>query len=151
MAMWQIAGPEESISARAGLTAVLPVGRAKDKERQGAVGWAGKMSEGTQPEHSRMVRNHWWWRPGWRTGRRAYTFHVVFNNGTTEGTANVQRLVSDYQRALMDVDGLDHIPGEWLHLTMQGVGFVDEVSDTEVDAIIAAVGNHCSHLAPFDL
>lgn len=30
------------------------------------------------------------------------------------------------------------MPSEWLHLTVQGVGFADEVSDADVGAITAA-------------
>jgi hypothetical protein len=24
------------------------------------------------------MADHWWWRPGWRPGRRMYTWHVTF-------------------------------------------------------------------------
>ncbi len=102
-------------------------------------------------EHSPTVRNHWWWRPGWRTGRRAFTFHVVFNNRTVEGVDGLRRLVREYQRAVVDLGGLDPIPAEWLHLTVQGVGFVDEVRDEDVRAIVAAACRRCGALAPFKL
>jgi 2'-5' RNA ligase len=109
------------------------------------------MTDSMDPEHSPAVRDHWWWRPGWRQGRRAYTFHVVFNDGKVDGAADLRRLVRDYQATLVDLGGLDPIPAEWLHLTMQGVGFVDEVSVRDVQAILTAVGRHCAELAPFDL
>ncbi len=101
--------------------------------------------------HSPTVGDHWWWRPGWRLGRRAYTFYVVLNNDAVDGADGLRRLVRDYQRAVADLDGLDPIPAEWLHLTVQGVGFVDEVGDEDVRAIVAAAGQHCATLTPFDL
>jgi 2'-5' RNA ligase len=77
------------------------------------------------------VRDHWWWRPGWRIGRRFYTWHLTF-----EGQDTLQALVNSYQRHLATVPGLDLVPQQWLHLTMQGVGFTDETDDDEVDRIV---------------
>lgn len=110
------------------------------------------MTEGSgNLQHAPDRHDHWWWRPGWREGRRAYTFHVLFDGGTVEGAAEVHRLVREYQTALAGVDGLDLIPGQWLHLTVQGVGFVDEVAERDVEAILAAARRRCAELAPFRL
>jgi hypothetical protein len=24
------------------------------------------------------IRDHWWWRPGWKPGRSFYTWHITF-------------------------------------------------------------------------
>lgn len=82
--------------------------------------------------HGGELVDHWWWRPGWGVGRRFYAWHV---NGFGEA---LHRLVGVYQRELSTVAGLDLIPGEWLHLTMQGVGFVEDVLPRQVDALRAA-------------
>lgn len=29
-------------------------------------------------ESAGSMRNHWWWRPGWRSGRSFYTWHITF-------------------------------------------------------------------------
>lgn len=50
---------------------------------------------------------------------------------------------------LEDLPTLDPIPVRWLHLTMQGIGFTDEVDRADVDAIVAAARDHCAELAPF--
>jgi hypothetical protein len=60
---------------------------------------------------------HWWWRPGWAPGRRMYTFHVTF-----EDQPAVQEPAAEARQRLAGLDGLDLVPGRWLHLTTQGVG-----------------------------
>ena len=73
------------------------------------------------------VRNHWWWRPGWRTGRHFYACHLI-----TEGQPQLRELARRYQAALAHVPGLDVIPETWLHITTQGIGFADEVGTADL-------------------
>jgi 2'-5' RNA ligase len=89
--------------------------------------------------------DHWWWRPGWSVGRQFYTWHLTF-----ERQADVLRLVHEYS-AHLDLPGLDIIPDEWLHLTMQGIGFVGEVDEGDVEKIVAAAQERLSQLEPFDI
>ncbi|GAB3852483.1 2'-5' RNA ligase family protein [Dactylosporangium cerinum] len=91
------------------------------------------------------LRNHWYWRPGWSPERRFYTWHITF-----AGQTALEQLVSDVQRHLRR-PGLDLVPLEGLHLTAQGVGFTDEVSDGDLAAIIKGVTEQCARLRPFDL
>lgn len=91
------------------------------------------------------MRSHWWWRPGWRVGRRFYTWHLTF-----EGQEDVQRLALVFQRQL-DVPNLDLVPAKWLHLTIQGVGFTDEVSEEDAERIASAAEARCAELEPFTL
>ncbi|MGH3795171.1 MAG: 2'-5' RNA ligase family protein [Pseudonocardiaceae bacterium] len=84
-------------------------------------------------EHATQLRNHWYWRPGHRPGRPFYTWHLTF-----ERQYDLHRLVTEYQDTLADVPGLDPVPIPWLHITMQGIGFTDQVSDTDRNAIIEA-------------
>lgn len=92
------------------------------------------------------MADHWWWRPGWSQGRRFYTWHLTF-----EHAADVHRLADAYRAALADVPGLDLVPDRWLHLTMQGLGFVGEVGRGDVDAIVSAAGKRLATVEPFDL
>src|SRR6266545_4096239 len=92
------------------------------------------------------MRDHWWWRPGWRVGRKMYTWHVTF-----DGQDSLHELVASYQSALEPLSGLDLIPPRWLHLTMQGVGFIDEVPEDDVRSIVGAARSRCASLAPFEL
>lgn len=91
------------------------------------------------------LTNHWYWRPGWRLGRSFYTWHLTFEN-----QHHLHTLVRQVQ-AQIDVPGLDLVPIEGLHLTMQGLGFTDEVSDEDVQAIVTAVRERCQTVAPFSL
>jgi 2'-5' RNA ligase superfamily len=88
-------------------------------------------------EHVADVRNHWWWRPGWAPGRHFYACHLTF-----EDQPAVQQLVLDYQATLAGLGGLDLIPGRWLHLTMQGIGFTDEISEDEIAAVTSMLRDH---------
>lgn len=96
--------------------------------------------------HADTVRNHWWWRPGWREGRRFYSWHLTF-----EHAPELHALVDAYQRQLAALPGLDLIPREWLHLTMQGVGFTDEVSDADLARLVHAAQRRLAGLPSIDL
>ncbi len=80
------------------------------------------------------TRDHWYWRPGWRIGRRFHTWHLTFGDDPA-----MHRLVAAYQQSLARTPGLDLIPPRWLHLTTQGLGFTDDLSTSDVDAVVAAV------------
>lgn len=88
-----------------------------------------------------QVKNHWWWRPGWQRGRHFYACHITFDH-----EPGVQELVHAYQEPLKSFPGLDLIPSRWLHLTMQGIGFVDEVSTEEIQAITDSVSGNLSKI-----
>ncbi len=98
-----------------------------------------------RPAHAAKMRDHWWWRPGWRVGRRFYTWFLTF-----EGQHDVHRLARAYQDRL-DVPSLDLVPLEWLHLTTQGVGFVDEVNEEDTERVASAAQARCASLGPFTL
>jgi 2'-5' RNA ligase len=97
-------------------------------------------------ETTQSMRDHWWWRPGWRVGRSFCTWHVTFNDQPA-----VHRLAADYAPVFNDLPTLDPIPVRWLHLTMQGIGFTDEINRADVDAIVGAAQDRCAALAPFTI
>jgi 2'-5' RNA ligase len=98
------------------------------------------------------MRRHWWWRPGWRPGRRLSAWHLTFGGQTvSRGQADLHRVVGAYQARLAELPGLDVVPAEWLHLTMQGIGFADEVDAGDLERVVAAVGRRCAALAPVRL
>jgi 2'-5' RNA ligase len=83
-------------------------------------------------EYVDELHDHWWWRPGWQAERHFYACHFTFGE-----QPELQDLVAEYQEAVGGVAGLDPIPAQWLHLTMQGIGFVNEVGADQVAAFAA--------------
>ncbi|MFC4962166.1 2'-5' RNA ligase family protein [Streptomyces mauvecolor] len=92
------------------------------------------------------MRDHWWWRPGWSVGRRFYTWHLTF-----DGQSDIHRFAAAYRSVLAPLSGLDLIPDQWLHLTMQGIGFVGEVDEQDVHNIAAAAEARLSGIPAFDV
>jgi 2'-5' RNA ligase len=98
------------------------------------------------------MRRHWWWRPGWRPGRRQYAWHLTFGEqAVSRGRAELRRVVGDYQARLAGLPGLDLVPVEWLHLTVQTIGFADEVGPGDTERIVAAARRRCATLTPLRL
>ncbi|MGH3825821.1 MAG: 2'-5' RNA ligase family protein [Pseudonocardiaceae bacterium] len=93
-----------------------------------------------------VMRDHWWWRPGWRVGRSFYTWHVTFDDQPA-----AHQLAADYVPILEDLPTLDPIPVRWLHLTMQGIGFTDEVARADIEAIVEAARDRCAELTLFTI
>jgi 2'-5' RNA ligase len=101
-------------------------------------------------EFGRLERlvNHWWWRPGWGVGRSFYTWHLTFDEPTA---GPLHDLVDRLHEGLAGVQGLDPIPQRWLHLTMQGLGFTDEVSDDDVAAVTRGATARLAAVPAFDM
>jgi 2'-5' RNA ligase len=89
------------------------------------------------------MADHWWWRPGWRPGRRMYTWHFTF-----DGQDEVQALAARYRQRLAALPDLDLVPGRWLHLTTQGLAFTDEISDDDVSAVVSDACDRVKELPP---
>ncbi|MFL4496518.1 2'-5' RNA ligase family protein [Streptomyces sp. VTCC 41912] len=96
--------------------------------------------------HTDRMADHWWWRPGWGPGSRFLTFHFTFQRADS-----LHRLAADYRRALADVEGLDLVPDESLHLTTQGIDFVDRVPGEDLAAILEAARCRLATLPRFEL
>lgn len=93
-----------------------------------------------------MTTDHWWWRPGWYQGRSFYTWHITFAD-----QPEIQRLLSEYTTAISKFHTMDLVDRDGLHLTIQGIGFTDEVERSDVEQIIQAARRRCSELEPITL
>ncbi len=89
------------------------------------------------------MHDHWWWRTGWRPGRRRYAFHLTF-----EGQPAVQRLAAGARERLAGFPALDLVPARWLHLTTQDIGFTDAVSERDLAAITAGAQRRLAAARP---
>jgi 2'-5' RNA ligase len=92
------------------------------------------------------VRDHWYWRPNWRPDRSFYTWHVTF-----EGRPEIAALHASYADLLNDLPGFSPVPLEWLHLTLQGIGFTDRVPESDLADIIDATRLRISNLGSFPI
>jgi len=92
------------------------------------------------------MRNHWWWRPGWRHGRSFWTWHFTFEDAT-----QLHGLVAAYQAELKRIATLDLVPQRWLHMTVQGLGFADEVTHETVLAVREAVAEEFRSAQPIQV
>ena len=101
------------------------------------------MSETIETPLPPAVCNHWWWRPGWTTGRHYYACHL-----TLDDQPQLRQLVARYQQAVANVPGLDLIPPEWLHITMQGIGFTDEIGITELRRLTESLTRELGKIDP---
>jgi hypothetical protein len=76
-------------------------------------------------------------------GTRFYTFHFTFQD-----QPEVQEHAAKARARLEGLPGLDLVPGQWLHLTTQGIGFTDKVGDDDLAAITSAARNRLAAIAP---
>jgi 2'-5' RNA ligase len=70
---------------------------------------------------------------------------------TFEDAPELHEHVAEYQRALDALPGLNPVPVDWLHLTVQGVGYTDETPPEVVHDVAEAVRAEVGSLTPFDL
>lgn len=87
------------------------------------------------------LRDHWHWRPEWRCDRPRYWWYLTF---ATESP--LHQVARRFQQHVSGIDSLDLVPLEWLHLTLQDVGFVHELAPGQASALRAAAADAVSDL-----
>jgi 2'-5' RNA ligase len=92
------------------------------------------------------LRDHWWWRPGWAPGARHLQWHLTF-----EGERGLQSLAAEVQRCLAPFPSLEPVPAPWLHLTLAGLGNVQDICDDRVREVINAAHARLADLLVIDL
>lgn len=90
-----------------------------------------------------QMTDHWWWRPGVRPGRHLLVWHIL-----SDDEPQVKELARGCQERLRNIDGLDLVPLDWLHMTTLIVGHRDESDALSVDAMVSDVQESLSGLAP---
>ncbi|MGH3905454.1 MAG: 2'-5' RNA ligase family protein [Pseudonocardiaceae bacterium] len=74
------------------------------------------------------------------------TWHLTFDHAT-----ELRQLVSAYQAALAPLPGLNPVPLQWLHLTIQGVGYADELPPGQLDDVAESVRRELATMSAFTL
>ena len=90
------------------------------------------MTTTTKVSGVNFLRDHWQWRPDWAVDRAYLLWYLTFVE------AELEARIHTVQQALTDVPALDLVPPSWLHVTLDDVGFVDELLPAVVDDVIAA-------------
>jgi hypothetical protein len=76
--------------------------------------------------------NHWTHLPEWWPGRRLWVFYLTY-----AGQPDLHAAVRAYQGALDGIDELDLVHTGWLHTTIQGITFADELGPDEIARVEA--------------
>lgn len=95
-------------------------------------------------EELRLV-DHWVHRPEWRDDRRLWAYYLTFGDNDV-----VADYVAAYQEPLRDLPGIDLVARRWLHLTVLGAAFVDQVDEPAGRRLAAAAIEITDAAAPFD-
>jgi 2'-5' RNA ligase len=72
-----------------------------------------------------------------------FTWYVTFDDQPA-----LRDLAAKVRERLAGLAGLDLVPGQWLHLTTQGIGFTDEVSEADLAAITGAARARLASVSP---
>jgi 2'-5' RNA ligase len=78
------------------------------------------------------LRDHWQWRPEWSSDRPCLLWYLTF-----EGQPELSRKAHEAQDRLSGVSAVDVVPTAWLHLTLDDVGFADELAPDQVESVVA--------------
>ncbi|MEO7269842.1 MAG: 2'-5' RNA ligase family protein [Knoellia sp.] len=92
------------------------------------------------------MRDHWAREPEWPQERRLWALYVTC--GTIEPFVDYAQT---FQRQLSDLPGLDLVEPRWLHMTVLGVGFVDEVEPVAMARLVDRAVRLVASEAPVDM
>ncbi|KAI9026237.1 hypothetical protein DFJ74DRAFT_32354 [Hyaloraphidium curvatum] len=93
-----------------------------------------------------IMQNHWWFRPGWRPGRKHLEFRISF---PSPGGDDVRELAALQRTALDSLRILDLVQDDGLHLTLLGIGFADDMPPESLKRVVRAAGSQLSSWKAF--
>jgi 2'-5' RNA ligase len=79
------------------------------------------------------LEDHWAWFPEWTSERPLLMWYLTF-----EDSPQVARHAERVQASLRGIDALDLVPTRWLHLTLDAVAFVDDLTPERTADVIAS-------------
>ena len=80
-----------------------------------------------------QLGDHWTWRPEWRVDRPHLMWYLPCGHDSS-----LHAWLHGAREHLRGEDGVDVVPDEWLHCTLDDVGFVDELPAEQVDDVALA-------------
>jgi 2'-5' RNA ligase len=87
----------------------------------------------SSPSDVSLLRDHWQWLPEWVVDRVCLLWYLTF-----ESQPELARQAEQVQACLGDVALVDVVPAPWLHLTLDDVGFADELRHDQVEQVVAS-------------
>jgi hypothetical protein len=103
------------------------------------------------PEAGAVVKDnrltsHWEELAGWAPGRPLHACYL-----TVADQPELRAAVADYQAHLGHLPGLDLILPEWLHMTIQGASFIDEVHPESIVELAWRLDDLLQTVEPFEV
>jgi 2'-5' RNA ligase len=89
------------------------------------------------------LRNHWQWRPEWVSDRPCLLWYLTF-----ESQPQLSRQAEQVHACLRDVPTVDVVPLPWLHLTLDDVGFADELTPRQIEEVVGSARDAVQDWAP---
>lgn len=80
-----------------------------------------------------LLRDHWQWRPEWAVDRACLLWYLTF-----ESQPELARQAEQVRACLGDVALVDVVPAPWLHMTLDDVGFADELAADQVELVVSS-------------
>jgi 2'-5' RNA ligase len=93
-----------------------------------------------------LLWNHWQWRPEWAASRPNLMWYL-----TLENQPSLTPVLEQTNRVMRDLHYVDVVPRKWLHLTLQDVGFVDELDVADVNVAVNEAWGAVHDLGPLKL
>ncbi len=91
-----------------------------------------------------LMTDHWD-RPGWTPGRRSVHWLLTFDS------TPLRDLAATCQQQLHDLDCLDPVAADGLHLTVRRLAFTDEIDPATLTTVTRQVAERCRNLPAFRL
>jgi 2'-5' RNA ligase len=80
------------------------------------------------------LRDHWQWRPEWASNRPCLLWYLAFPDQPA-----LWGLAERVHARVNRVKAVDVVPLRWMHLTLDDVGFVDELTPGQVEDVVESV------------
>ncbi len=90
-----------------------------------------------------ILQNHWYEIPDWPPGRQLWSVYLTF--GTV---ASVLDVVDHYQQFLRPMPELDMVEPGFLHATIQGIQFTDELHERDIDRLVMTLREYLGAFSP---
>lgn len=100
----------------------------------------------SSPEAVEYLHDHRHWRPDWTPGRSLLWWYLTF-----EHQPALESLTAETAPVLGALDSIDQVPLQWLHLTLQEVGYADEFSATDSTTLVAEAAGAVGDVSPLRL